>query len=257
MKTILTRPFSSSSFSLSSGTTIISDSHSPLDFTGTEQLIQNNSGSVKPGIPSDSRHPFSIPNLNIKRNSARFVQIMAILREYAKQLPIPQDNILLQHLISGLFTALENRFRLSHLEFCDYTKLHLNWFKLFILSGSRKQGDIPDALWNNLMNAPFLLQGIVKYMTDTRDPVALHSLSLLFLSVLSTHKVLCVPVAPSLSSITSPFTGDENAITGIDIESALDNLGIDKDFVRSVHKQACVLHRPHVSLSAGPNGHAT
>jgi len=65
-----------------------------------------------------------------------------------------------------------------------------------------------------------------------------------------------VPVAPSLSSITDPFTGTDLNGGSIQFERCFDLLGIDLDRVRGEFKKACESHQFHESSAAGPNGHA-
>lgn len=76
------------------------------------------------------------------------------------------------------------------------------------------------------------------------------------LSILSLPKVLCVPVAPSLSSITSPFSGTDELGSSVDIVKAFANLGVQVENVRGELARESELHTFHQSMAAGPNGHA-
>lgn len=75
-------------------------------------------------------------------------------------------------------------------------------------------------------------------------------------SILSTYKVLKVPVAPSLESITNEFTGKDLVGNCINFPAVFRVLGINITEVREVFKKACAEHNFYESMAAGPNGHA-
>lgn len=100
---------------------------------------------TKSGVPRSDRHPFYIPNINTKRNTDRYIQITAVLRQYVEMLiPHTEDQLLIH--ISSLFGFLDNMFNRSASSFCTTVALLNNWFKVYVLSGKRHMGDIPPGL---------------------------------------------------------------------------------------------------------------
>jgi len=76
------------------------------------------------------------------------------------------------------------------------------------------------------------------------------------LAILSIQKVLTVPVAPSLKSITDIYTGLEDPGSDIDFEKAFNNLGVSKEVARGVLEHSAGKKEFHQSMAAGPNGHS-
>lgn len=131
-----------------------------------------------------------------------------------------------------------------------------NWFKIYALSGSRQRGDVPEGSWSIRMNAPIPLMHIVKYLDTTKDNLLRIAVIRLVLSMLSVYKVLIVPVAPSLSSITDTFSGRTSMGAFLSFPSIFEALGIDVDSLRGEFKVLCEEHLFHETMAAGPNGHA-
>lgn len=71
----------------------------------------------KSGVPRSDKNPFIIPNTNIKRNTDRYIQITAVLRQYSEMI-IPQGNSQLSKAISSLFSFMDNSFNRSNHSFC-------------------------------------------------------------------------------------------------------------------------------------------
>jgi hypothetical protein len=78
----------------------------------------------------------------------------------------------------------------------------------------------------------------------------------IILSLLQVHKVLSIPTAPSLQSITAKFKGESSAATFISFKEAFLTLGLDLGAIRSSFQKACQSQKFHESMSSGPNGHA-
>lgn len=104
--------------------------------------------------------------------------------------------------------------------------------------------------------APAILFNIVSYIEKTKDETLAHNMIRLTNSILSTYKVLKVPVAPSLESITNEFTGKDLVGNCINFSAVFKVLGINITEVREVFKKACAEHNFYESMAAGPNGHA-
>jgi len=92
-------------------------------------------------------------------------------------------------------------------------------------------------------------------LTDIKyDPIRDLVIRLL-ITILSLHLVITVPKAPSLSTITAPFSGTDESGSNIPIQDALNRLGFQKAlFNRELDKQ-CQSHELHPTTKAGPNGH--
>jgi len=99
---------------------------------------------MKSGIPRIEDNPFKIPQVNAKRNSQRYLQITAVLREYIKLL-FSTNAPHLEVSFSRLFAFMDGLYADSPQRYCAHITDLNNWFKVYVLSGSRAQGDIPQA----------------------------------------------------------------------------------------------------------------
>jgi len=75
-------------------------------------------------------------------------------------------------------------------------------------------------------------------------------------SLLSVYKVIVVPTAPSLTSITAPFTGRDSEGKAINFSEVIPMLGLAFEAIRLEFSRLVESPRFHESQSAGPNGHA-
>jgi hypothetical protein len=95
------------------------------------------------------------------------------------------------------------------------------------------------------------------YLLDQRLTVADSAEIYRFvLTILDLFKVYSIPKAPSLSSITDPFTGNHEEGYTYNINDALVDLGLNTISFRAKFNQEVSNHEFHESSAAGPNGHA-
>lgn len=127
---------------------------------------------------------------------------------------------------------------------------------MYALSGRDEQGDIPTDCWDGPVNSPEELTAVMYYLRNEKDNEIRIGIIRAVLSILSMYKVLVVPTAPSLSSITDKFSGVDESGGFINVHKALNFLGINIDVTSENFKRICKTTKFHESMSAGPNGHA-
>lgn len=210
---------------------------------------------LRNNILRTSSKPFNTPSINSKLNESRYITISAILREYIKVV-FRVNPLSYIYNFSSVFALTDTWFGESQRGFCENSALYFNWFKIFALSGRQDQGDIPNKLWLAEKHCPAGLEDIISLYEDDTNAFSRRQLIRALLSVLSMYKVLTVPTAPSLESITSPFSGDDESGETINLLASLENLGINIDVCVEQFKVMCANSTFHESMAAGPNGHA-
>lgn len=198
---------------------------------------------------------FRLPRENIKFNEDRYLQITAVLRQYVS-MTFSDMNPLFYKECFKVFGFMDNLFSQSHREFCETMARHSNWFKVFALSGRRNQGDMLEKEWDARGNCPILLRGLVMAFCKETQKASCMQMIRVVLSLLTTYKVLVVPVLPNVNSISDKFTGTDEDGSMIDIKQCLLALGLDLDMVRADFATLCQNAKFHETMAAGPNGHA-
>lgn len=207
-------------------------------------------------IRRSSNDPFLVPTINTKRNTDRYLLASKVLQSYFKNFILPHTSHELQLIISELFSSLDNYYQRSPALFCEYVASHGNWIKRYFLTGSRDRAGITDLHWAPLSDCPTDFAPLIAWMRRNSLKFPHVTLYRFILTMFSLHKVITVPKAPSLESITKSFTGKDESGSFMKFDELINKLGVDHNMVKNEFTRLCASNTFKENLAAGPNGSA-
>lgn len=201
--------------------------------------------------------PFALPSLNKAAIESRYSKASNVLRQFMS-MHLASKVPGLARAYAPLWTLLSSLVVSDPHDFVSVSSALHNHFKLYVLQGSvASRGDIPIRLWDKTLGMPSVLYPPLNLVASTKDKELRLLLIRITLSILEIYKATTVPVAPSLSSITDPFSGSSDTAASIEsIGEVITSLGIDPASFRETLKHENSSFTFHETTAAGPNGHA-
>lgn len=198
---------------------------------------------------------YKIPRLNIGRNQARLTQAMNALRLYISNQLTGMDQFMIQSLVD-LMSHLETLYHRDPKKFVSQSKMLGNWFKVNVFAIKRDIGAVPILEWNSQLECPRILQKVFNVITSDRHNKFMFMFIRLISSILDVYGVVLVPKEPDMSTVTEKFTGNDQMIDNIDVDRALERLGVNTSTTQELFQLLTEKRIWHSTSAQGPNGQA-